>query len=248
MNKRILISLSVIGAVAAIAVGGTIAYFSDTETSTGNTFTAGELDLIIDIDGVQYNPLDRAIFTATDMKPGDNGEETLSLHVDNDACGFVSFALDSDLDNGCTEPEKIDEPTCTSNDVGELNDQVNWVIWEDDGSTDGWDCPDWVPTCTADPQEGDNVYQPEYEEVLTYGPLDENKDWAFGGLKASDVHYYGFAWCFGTIDPQTLVCDGSSVKNEAQTDSFSATMTITAEQYRNQYGTATDFPQGCPIY
>lgn len=51
MNKKILISLSVIGAVAAIAVGGTIAYFSDTETSTGNTFTAGELDLKFQVDG-----------------------------------------------------------------------------------------------------------------------------------------------------------------------------------------------------
>ncbi|MBT9168991.1 MAG: hypothetical protein DDT19_02343 [Syntrophomonadaceae bacterium] len=47
MNKRILISLSVIGAVAAMAVGGTVAYFSDTEASRGNTFTAGTLDLKI---------------------------------------------------------------------------------------------------------------------------------------------------------------------------------------------------------
>ena len=48
MNKKILISLCVIGAVAAIAIGGTIAYFSDTETSTGNTFTAGSIDLTVD--------------------------------------------------------------------------------------------------------------------------------------------------------------------------------------------------------
>jgi len=45
MNKKILISLSVIGVVAAIAIGGTIAYFNDTETSTGNIFVAGALDL-----------------------------------------------------------------------------------------------------------------------------------------------------------------------------------------------------------
>jgi len=44
MNPKILISLSVIGAVAAMAIGGTIAYFSDVETSTGNTFTAGSLE------------------------------------------------------------------------------------------------------------------------------------------------------------------------------------------------------------
>ncbi len=64
MNKRILISLSVIGAVAAIAVGGTIAYFSDTETSTGNTFTAGTIDISIN----DQNPWNQS-FTMADMKP-----------------------------------------------------------------------------------------------------------------------------------------------------------------------------------
>ena len=41
--KKILISLAVIGAVGAIAAGATGAFFSDTETSTGNTFTAGAI-------------------------------------------------------------------------------------------------------------------------------------------------------------------------------------------------------------
>ena len=43
--KKILISVSVIAAAAAVVIGATTAYFSDTETSTGNTFTAGTLDL-----------------------------------------------------------------------------------------------------------------------------------------------------------------------------------------------------------
>ncbi|OPL11982.1 MAG: hypothetical protein AVO34_01815 [Firmicutes bacterium ML8_F2] len=45
--KKIILSLSVIVAVAAIVIGGTIAYFSDTEVSEGNTFTAGNLDVTI---------------------------------------------------------------------------------------------------------------------------------------------------------------------------------------------------------
>ena len=68
MNKRILISLTVIGAVAAIAVGGTIAYFSDTETSTGNTFTAGTIDIAID----QQNPW-AGNYSVGDLKPGETG-------------------------------------------------------------------------------------------------------------------------------------------------------------------------------
>lgn len=47
MNK-ILKSFSVIAFVAAIALAGTGAYFSDTETSTGNVFTAGAIDLKVD--------------------------------------------------------------------------------------------------------------------------------------------------------------------------------------------------------
>jgi len=35
----------IIGAASMLIGAGTVAYFSDTETSTGNTFTAGTLDL-----------------------------------------------------------------------------------------------------------------------------------------------------------------------------------------------------------
>src|SRR3990167_9958706 len=48
INSKILLSVASIAAAAALIVGATIAFFSDTETSTGNTFAAGELDLRID--------------------------------------------------------------------------------------------------------------------------------------------------------------------------------------------------------
>ena len=56
--KRILISLSIIGVVAAIGIGATIAYFNDVETSTGNIFTAGTLDLKVDHVLQTYNDVD----------------------------------------------------------------------------------------------------------------------------------------------------------------------------------------------
>ena len=56
--KRILISLSIIGAVAAIATGVTIALFNDTETSTGNIFVAGSIDLKVDHVAQTYNDVD----------------------------------------------------------------------------------------------------------------------------------------------------------------------------------------------
>ncbi len=63
--KKILVSLSIIAAVAAVIVGATTAYFSDTETSTGNTLTAGTLDLYVN----GQNPLEGPVVTLSDLKP-----------------------------------------------------------------------------------------------------------------------------------------------------------------------------------
>ncbi len=64
--KKILISLSIVGAVAAIAIGATTAYFSDTETSTGNTFSAGTIDIAVN----GQNPWEiQEPFIFADMKP-----------------------------------------------------------------------------------------------------------------------------------------------------------------------------------
>jgi predicted ribosomally synthesized peptide with SipW-like signal peptide len=68
--KKILISLSIIGAVAAIAIGSTVAYFRDVETSTGNTMTAGTLDLKIRDQDEAYRDGVTATWIATDVKPG----------------------------------------------------------------------------------------------------------------------------------------------------------------------------------
>ena len=71
MNK-LLMSIMVIGIAALFLGAGTFAYFSDTETSTNNTFTAGTLDLDI---------TDNTPITLTNMKPGDSA--TGSMTVEN---------------------------------------------------------------------------------------------------------------------------------------------------------------------
>ena len=53
--KKILLSAGTIVVVAALAVGGTIAFYADTETSTGNIFTAGSIDLTVDHTKASYN-------------------------------------------------------------------------------------------------------------------------------------------------------------------------------------------------
>lgn len=56
--KKILLSIGTIVAVAAIVAGGTAAFFNDTETSTGNIFTAGSIDLKVDHLRQTYNDVD----------------------------------------------------------------------------------------------------------------------------------------------------------------------------------------------
>src|SRR3990167_2218049 len=45
LNSKVLLSIATIFAAAAIVLGATFAFFSDTETSKDNTFVAGALDL-----------------------------------------------------------------------------------------------------------------------------------------------------------------------------------------------------------
>lgn len=68
--KKILISLSIIAVVAVVAIGGTIAYFQDTETSVGNILSAGELDMKIMDNDESYGDGVKATWTAEDVKPG----------------------------------------------------------------------------------------------------------------------------------------------------------------------------------
>ena len=53
--KRIIGSSLILVASLAVIVGGTGAFFSDTETSSGNVFTAGAVDLKIDHTEATYN-------------------------------------------------------------------------------------------------------------------------------------------------------------------------------------------------
>jgi len=116
--KKILISLAIIGVVAAIGVGATVAYFSDTETSTGNTFTAGTLDLTINNPG-------QAIFNVGNLKPNDSGHGTWTLTNAGSVDGYVDIhnITLANYENGCNDPEtKVSDPTCgTSTDQGELS-------------------------------------------------------------------------------------------------------------------------------
>lgn len=279
--QRILLALGVIVFVGAAVVSSTGAFFNDTETSTGNTFAAGEIDLLIDsqshyaglvcIDTTpddQHNPtwqlenpaipttrpdLEGApcggtweqtnlapvgfdFFNFSDLKPGDNGENTLSLHVNsNDAymCAVIGNMVDAD--NTCTEPES-DPDTCNVGDSsdpanGDLSPELHFFAWADNGTGGG--------------VKGDNIWNGDEPALFSNvgGPASD----VLGGvvyplfvppnapIAGNDTAYVGMYWCYGniTVGAHTLSCDGAPVTNISQTDSLTADIAFYAVQSRN---------------
>ena len=156
MNQKILVSLMIIGITAAAAGGSTFALFNDTEESESNVFTAGAIDLKIDWNESYNNvsqenqtltdlnyPENSSIFELDDVKPGDWGEATISMHVyDNPGYIWMRMQPQSHLDVTCTEPEGVaemegpeeeGEPTPGCDEEGEIRENLNFTLWYDDG-------------------------------------------------------------------------------------------------------------------
>jgi len=259
-----------IAAVAAIAIGATTAFFSDTETSTGNTFTAGAIDLKIDNTSYVTNNAgvlvqsistswtladltDQLFFNFTDLKPGDIGEDTISLHVNNnDAWACMSASITGTPENNQTEPEVADDSSSGSNE-GELQNALDFAFWADDGDN---------------VLENNELLGPANQGIFT-GTIQQFVDSSpriiadptfniFTGtpgtpLAGGSDHYIGKAWCFGTLTPTPLTqdnlttdgpiapnrvgtgftCNGSALGNETQTDGVIGNISFYVEQSRN---------------
>lgn len=132
--KRILISLMTIAVVGALVGGGIYAYFSDTETSTGNTFTAGTLDL--NLDGGNTNVVK---FTVDYVKPGDSGGATWTVANVGNILGYLDLESISvsEAIGTTTDPELADEPT--SSDTTQLGNYLLVHIFIDTNNNGSWD-------------------------------------------------------------------------------------------------------------
>ncbi|OGV91556.1 hypothetical protein A3A66_00275 [Microgenomates group bacterium RIFCSPLOWO2_01_FULL_46_13] len=263
--KRLLLSLAIIAGVSALVLRFSGAFLSDTEISSDNVLEAGEVDLQIDNESF-YNGdpspdtswglndlTSQLFFNFTDLKPGDYGEDTISIHGDtNPYWACMDFALTKDDDISCTEPELLDDHSCDepNGDLfdGELGKNLLFMFWVDDG---------------------DNVLESdELEKIFHKGSaptvLDSQVTLAdaatniFGTngqpLEPSRTYYIGKAWCFGSLlqplplqqnnlgpdSPITpanstggIYCDGSILNNATQTDALMTDITFNALQARH---------------
>jgi len=232
--KNTLIRLALIGGLATAVVAATGAFFSDTETSAGNTLVAGAIDLKVDNTcyyngqactngfwgGVEANgacsctweskDLDEndLFFDLTDIKPGDWEEDTISLTVqDNESWLCADVTLRSDDDVTCTDPENEAE--------GPLVCQVPGAGLGElaDALNFLW----WA-------DDGDNVLEVG-ETTLPSGPLGVlavgetatvtladslSNIWGLQGPipQGGDTFYIGKGWCFGAITETPVDQDG----------------------------------------
>lgn len=130
-----IVALMVIGLVA----GGTWAFFSDTETSEDNLFTAGTLNLKV---GASDPTVETISVTAN---PGDSNAYDWLLKNDGTIAGSldITFANLVDAENSVNEPEDADagedgtvaEPGTN----GELAEVLDLLIYIDENNDDDYD-------------------------------------------------------------------------------------------------------------
>lgn len=224
IKRSILVSLVLIGAVAAVAGGTTMSVFSDTEESQDNTFATGALDLKIDYtesyngeiqeqQDLTDNPDE--IFNLSDVKPGDMGSATISFHVfDNPA--FVDMYLNQTANNeiSCTEPEaEAEGGDCGTE--GELGENLEILVWYDDG--DNVHQSDEVVAFNGTAEELDDAGLSDGIE-LDSDPTTEERE----PFQNSTTRYIGVRW--------NLPMDTG---NEVQTDEKKFDFGFYAEQARH---------------
>lgn len=271
-NARILASIAMLVFVGAVVASSTGAFFSDSETSTGNTFTAGEIDLKIDNssygfdwnDPTNENPsgvwgpnaanswtlrdLDTCgpnsdqtclFFSFADLKPGDYGEDTISLHVQNNAYACMRMDLGNTPDNSINEPEGDAGDVTDGVLGGELQNFLSFMFWNDDGDNVYETGETIIPTLTGLPGA---IFTGDWLTIADSG----------GGLQlqAGTTTYIGKGWCFGAITatPETpaanasgptpgntgFECNGSGEgHNVAQTDGIVVDVEFYSVQSRN---------------
>jgi predicted ribosomally synthesized peptide with SipW-like signal peptide len=158
--------------VLGLVGGGAFAYFSDTETSTGNTFSAGTLDVNVTTIGVSSDPSKVVVHdqvdglndyvTFTNVAPGDSGSIVWEITNTGSLPGWINVTqgLTNDTDNTNTEPELALEPGSTAFTDGELDEaMILTSSLKIDGLDVGFFPQPWVGT---------------WHDIAVYGPQLDN--------------------------------------------------------------------------
>jgi len=100
-RRRVLGGLLTVGAASSAAGAGTMALFSDTESSTGNSVQAGTLDLQVNGSG------SNAVVDVSNVAPGGADSDSTTIRNDGTLPGYLTFGVTGfeNPENGVNEPE-----------------------------------------------------------------------------------------------------------------------------------------------
>jgi predicted ribosomally synthesized peptide with SipW-like signal peptide len=184
-RRRLLAGAAAVGVASAGAGAGTMALLSDNGASTGNSVSAGTLDLTLEGSDATVEFL-----TATDVAPGETGQSSLTLANAGSLTGYVDVEVASltDYENGLAGNENSADGTGGDPGAGngELSDYLEvhaefrngpelWsgfdaaanrlqpgTVYDEDYQLDGGTSDDFVfewqlPSGTGDDAQSDSV-------------------------------------------------------------------------------------------
>ncbi len=230
-TKRILLVLGIVCLLAYVfVVQGVSGFTFATNTGTGQppleltidarTHYNGKLQPQLTWDLKNLVPGVDRFWNFDDVKPGDTGTSSISLHIKNGpAFVCLDFYNYSDLENGINEPESHVD---TSSTTGELGPGLEFFAWRDDGDEkfEIGEKPLFGTTTQSAIQVLKNTTY-AIADAATGTPLVD-----------SVTGYVGVYWCAGDLDVDLVnakvSCNGKVLGNEAQTDSMSVDVGIRA--------------------
>jgi|PlaIllAssembly_1097288.scaffolds.fasta_scaffold68610_1 predicted ribosomally synthesized peptide with SipW-like signal peptide len=184
----------------AMVAGVTIAYFSDTETSDNNTFTAGTLNLTVN----GNDGSNTIVFTVTDANPGQSGSGTWTLVNTGNLAGYVDLenisVTNAENFNAATNESEAANDADTSNATGggELAANLDVVLFVDDGAGGG----------TANNRIQDGTEATIYNGKLGSIMASYNQNLALG---SGATTYVSMTWSVGTGVNNTIMGDSATL-------------------------------------
>ncbi len=166
-------------------------------------------------------------FKFLDVKPGDTGQNTISIHIKkNPAWVCLDFLNLKDSENGNNEPEsKVDVNGVKG---GELSSGLEFFGWMDDGDNKY--------------EVGERALFGTSTQVATttlrgtsYALADAQHGTAF---PVNSTRYVGISWCAGDLKVNTatgaITCNGATLGNGVQTDSMNVDVSLRAVSSKDQ--------------
>jgi len=210
--KKILLSVMTIALVATAGIAATRAYFTDTESSVGNTFTAGTIDIAVD----DQNPWSRTTpYQLVDMKPS---------QVD-----YTNFVIT----NVGTNPANVWKKVANVATSDEVQSEPECV--EANGTWSGTSCTGGTPKndidTVIDYDLSVKVYNAATGGTEIFNQTLYNKDKTISQIKETNV-FLGMIPEGGRMEVTESYHMQSATTNWAQGDKMTFDIVLTAEQLK----------------